>query len=327
MKCIVTGAAGFIGSHLCDLLLSNGHEVIGIDDFSTGRESNLKLAEDSGRFKLLRKSITDIRPEHLAGEKIDWIFHLAGRADLVPSIQKPEEYFQVNVEGTFRILELAKAVEAKRFIYTASSTCYGIAEVVPTPESFPCVPRHPYGLTKYLGEQLVMHWALVYKIPALSLRLFNVYGPRSRTTGAYGAVFGVFLKQKLAGKPFTVVGDGKQTRDFTFATDVAHAFLAAAQSNLSGEALNVGSGGTYSINRLVELLGGEITYVPKRPGEPDCTFADTTQISSKLDWKPKVSFESGVQQMLNVIDDWRDAPLWDSNSIAEATKDWFKYLG
>ncbi len=327
MKCLVTGAAGFIGSHLCDLLLSEGHEVIGIDDFSTGRDSNLKLASANSRFRLVRKSITEVTAADLGETEMDWVFHLAGRADLVPSIQKPEEYFQVNVDGTFRMLELARALNVKRFLYTASSTCYGIADVVPTPETFPCIPRHPYGLTKYLGEQLVMHWSLVYKLPAVSLRLFNVYGPRSRTTGAYGAVFGVFLKQKLAGKPFTVVGDGKQTRDFTFVTDIASAFLAAAQSNVAGEVMNVGSGGTYSINRLVELLGGEVIHLPKRPGEPDATFADTTRIRELIGWKPAVDFETGVQRMLDVIDDWRDAPLWDQQSIAEATKDWFKYLG
>jgi len=327
MKCLVTGAAGFIGSHLCDLLLSAGHDVLGIDDLSTGRESNLVLARKSPQFSFLKKSVVEIRPGDQPEGSGEWNFHLAGRAALVPAIQKPEEYYLVNVEGTFRTLELARALGCKRFIYTASSTCYGIADVVPTPETFPCVPRHPYGLTKYLGEQMAMHWSLVYKIPAVSLRLFNVYGPRSRTTGAYGAVFGVFLKQKLAGKPFTVVGDGKQTRDFTFVTDVAGAFLAAAESSVAGEVMNVGSGGTYSINRLVGLLGGEIVYVPKRPGEPDSTFADTAKISQLVRWKPTVGFEEGVAKMLAVMDDWKDAPLWDQSSIAEATKDWFKYLG
>jgi len=326
MKCIVTGAAGFIGSHLCDLLLADGHEVVGIDDFSTGREANLREARKSSKFKLLEKSVIDLEPSDLTDGVGSWFFHLAGRADLVPSIQKPEEYYSVNVEGTFRALEAARQSGCTRFIYAASSTCYGIADQVPTPEAFPCVPRHPYGLTKYLGEQLAMHWALVYKIPTVSLRLFNVYGPRSRTTGAYGAVFGVFLKQKLAGKPFTVVGDGTQTRDFTFVTDVAAAFLAAAKSDVAGEVMNVGSGGTYSINRLVQLLGGEVIYVPKRPGEPDVTFADTAKISRLLHWKPQVPFDDGVKKMLCVIEDWREAPLWDSDSIAEATKDWFKYL-
>ncbi len=326
MNCIVTGAAGFIGSHLCDLLLDQGHRVVAIDDFSTGREANLKQAFASTRFTLVKKSILEVDLEDLPSREINWVFHLAGRADLVPSIQNPEDYFKVNVEGTFRVLELARLVGAQQFLYAASSTCYGIADVVPTPESHPCSPRHPYGLTKYLGEQLVMHWSQVYKLKAISLRMFNVYGPRSRTTGAYGAVFGVFLKQKLVQKPFTVVGDGRQTRDFTYVTDVAHAFVKAAESGLGGEIMNIGSGGTYSINRLVELLGGEIIYVPKRPGEPDCTFADTAKIRQQTGWVPTVTLEQGVQRMLEVIDDWRDAPLWDQRSIADATKDWFKYL-
>ncbi len=325
MKCIVTGAAGFIGSHLTDLLLSKGHEVLAVDDLSTGREANLKLAAGEKNFKFLRGDISkdstvDALPD------ADWVFHIAGRADLVPSIENPVDYYNVNTAGTLKMLEYARARKIKRFVYTASSTCYGIAETTPTPETCPCIPKHPYGLTKYLGEQLAMHWASVYKLPVISLRLFNVYGPRSRTTGAYGAVFGVFLKQKLAGKPFTVVGDGKQTRDFTFVTDVAAAFLAAAESDVSGEIFNVGSGGTYSVNRLCELLGGDKLHLPKRPGEPDCTFADTSKILSSLDWRPKVSLEEGVSRMLAVIDDWREAPLWDKDSIAEATKDWFKYL-
>ena len=327
MKCIVTGAAGFIGSHLCDLLLSEGHEVIGVDDFSTGRASNLELAQANRRFRLVHKSVTKVVASDVGESSVDWVFHLAGRADLVPSIQKPDEYFTVNVEGTFRILELARALGVSRFLYTASSTCYGIADVVPTPETFPCMPRHPYGLTKYLGEQLAMHWYLVYKLPVVSLRLFNVYGPRSRTTGAYGAVFGVFLKQKLADKAFTVVGDGQQTRDFTFVTDVAEAFLATAKSAVAGEVMNVGSGCTYSINRLVGLLGGEVVHVPKRPGEPDSTFAEISRIRQRVGWKPRVDFVTGVGRMLDVIEDWRDAPLWDPQSIADATKDWFKYIG
>ena len=186
---------------------------------------------------------------------------------------------------------------------------------------------YPYALTKYLGEQYVMHWNQVYQLPCVSLRLFNVYGPRARTSGTYGAVFGVFLAQKLAGKPFTVVGDGSQTRDFTFVSDVADAFALAAESNESGKIMNVGSGDTYSINRLIELLGGEQVHVPKRPGEPDCTFADTTQIRQSLGWEPKVSFEDGVKIMLDNIRMWEEATVWDSNSIARATEDWFKHLG
>lgn len=157
--------------------------------------------------------------------------------------------------------------------------------------------------------------------------MFNVYGTRSRTSGTYGAVFGVFLAQKLAGKPFTVVGSGEQTRDFTYVTDVADAFYTAAMSDLVNETFNVGSGGTYSVNRLCELLGGEIVHIPKRPGEPDCTFANTEKIEKALGWHAKVSLEEGVKKILENIDYWREAPVWTKDSIDDATKDWFKYLG
>ncbi|MEI7721655.1 MAG: NAD-dependent epimerase/dehydratase family protein, partial [Verrucomicrobiota bacterium] len=293
MRCVVTGAAGFIGSHLTDALLAKGHSVLGVDDLSTGRLKNLDDARKKKDFSFLEKSVVGLKSTDLP-KQLDWFFHLAGRADLVPSIVNPREYFRVNVDGTFDALECARALGVKRFIYTASSTCYGVPKIYPTPETAPCSVRHPYGLTKMMGEELTMHWAQVYKMPALSLRLFNVYGPRSRTTGAYGAVFGVFLKQKLAGKPFTVVGDGKQTRDFTFVSDVADAFVAAAASKVSGEILNVGSGHTYSVSRLVELLGGPVVYVPKRPGEPDSTFADITRIRREVGWNPKISLEEGV---------------------------------
>ena len=327
MRCIVTGASGFIGSHLVDALLADGHEVLGVDDLSTGRLKNLDAARKSGAFRFLEKNIRDISKGDLPLADCDWFFHLAGRADLVPSIVNPEDYFQVNVEATFRALQLSRELGVTRFLYAASSTCYGIPDTYPTPESAPCKPEHPYALTKLMGEEMVMHWQKVYQLPTLSLRLFNVYGPRSRTTGAYGAVFGVFLKQKLAGVPFTVVGDGTQTRDFTFVSDVASAFLAAAKSDAQGEIFNVGSGHSYAVNRLVELLGGQKAFIPRRPGEPDCTFADTQKITSRIGWTPSIPLEEGVARMMAVIDDWRDAPLWNQSTIAEATADWFKHLG
>ena len=174
---------------------------------------------------------------------------------------------------------------------------------------------------------MVLHWGQVFKLPCISLRLFNVYGPRSRTSGTYGAVFGVFLAQKLAGKPFTVVGDGEQTRDFTFVGDVAEAFIRAAESSLFGEVFNIGSGGTYSVNRLVGLLGGEVVHIPRRPGEPDCTLADTQRVQERLGWKPKVAFEGGVRIMLDNINYWGRAPVWEPGSIAEATRELFDCLG
>ncbi len=327
MRALVTGGAGFIGSHLSDRLLALGHEVVIVDDLSSGRLKNLETFENHPALSFYRADIRIQGQLKPCFSGVDWVFHLAGLADIVPSIEQPEVYFSANVQGTFNVLECARAAQSKRFIYAASSSSYGIPDVYPTPETAPINPQYPYALTKYMGEQLVLHWAQTYKVPALSLRLFNVYGPRSRTTGAYGAVFGVFLAQKIHGKPFTVVGDGCQTRDFTYVTDVAEAFICAAKSDLSGEAMNVGSGDHYSVNRLVELLGGEVVHIPKRPGEPDCTFADVSRIQRRLDWKAEVSFEEGVGNMLKHLDDWRDAPLWDSSSIKRATEAWFRYLG
>jgi UDP-glucose 4-epimerase len=326
-KCIVTGGAGFIGSHLAEALVNKGYEVLIIDDLSTGRMANLKDFIKSPNLTIEKIDITDFSTISKAIEGATFVFHLAALADIVPSIQEPLKYHNANVNGTVTVLEAARRAGVKRFVYAASYSCYGLPAIFPTPETAPIRPMYPYALTKNLGEQYVMHWNQTYDLPCISLRLSNVYGPRSRTSGAYGAVFGVFLAQKLAGKPFTVVGDGNQTRDFTFVTDVVDAFIRAAESDKRGEILNVGSGGTYSVNQLVDLLGGDVVHIPKRPGEPDCTFADITKIRQTLGWSPKVSFEQGVAEILKHINLWCDAPVWEEKTIATATKDWFSYLG
>lgn len=326
MKVLVTGGAGFIGSHLSRELWRQGHQVSVIDNLSGGRKETIADLLGQPNFEFHQADIRDAGAIAPLFVDVDWVFHLAGLADIVPSIEQPRAYYETNVSGTFNVLEAARSANVKRFVYAASSSCYGLAEQFPTPETAAIRPQYPYALTKYLGEEMVMHWAQLYNLPAVSLRLFNVYGPHARTTGAYGAVFGVFLAQKINNKPFTVVGDGSQTRDFTYVTDVANAFITAAKSDICGEIMNVGSGGTYSVNHLVGLLGGAIEYIPKRPGEPDCTFADTSKIKAKLGWQPQVSFEQGVANMLAHIDYWEKAPLWTSASIADATSDWFKYL-
>jgi len=326
-RAIVTGGAGFIGSHLTERLLREGHQVLVVDNCSTGREGNLAHLFTSDRLQLVHCDVTNFQALKPLFKGVDWVFHLAALADIVPSIQNPDNYHRSNVDGTVAVLEAARHARVKRFIYAASSSCYGIPRQFPTSETAPIQPMYPYALTKWIGEEYVKHWNKVYHLPCLSLRLFNVYGPRSRTSGAYGAVFGVFLAQKLAGKPFTVVGDGTQTRDFTYVSDVAEAFLCAAESDIEGDSFNVGSGQTYSVNRLVELLGGEVVYLPKRPGEPDCTFADIAKIKERLGWRPKTSLEEGVAIMLDNIDYWREAPVWEPASIADATREWFQYLG
>jgi UDP-glucose 4-epimerase len=326
-QCVVTGGAGFIGSHLVERLLADGHSVTVLDNLSTGRMENLAPVARHPRLTVHRVDVSDGSAIAPFFSSVDWVFHLAALADIVPSMQRPLDYHRANVDGTAGVVEASRLAGVRRFVYAASSSCYGVPDRTPTPETAELRPQYPYALTKLLGEQIVLHWAQVYGLPSLSLRLFNVFGPRARTSGTYGAVFGVFLAQKVAGRPFTVVGDGTQTRDFTFVTDVAAAFVAAAASPVSGEIFNVGSSGTYSVNRLVELLGGDVVHIPKRPGEPDCTFADITKIRRELGWEPRVPFEAGVRTMLERIDDWREAPVWDPESIWRATHEWFAYLG
>ncbi|MEY4401477.1 MAG: hypothetical protein RL072_1342 [Actinomycetota bacterium] len=325
MKAVVSGGAGFIGSHVVDALLERHERVTVIDNFSTGRTTNLDHVRH--RVDLVEADIATPGTWQKIVAESDCVFHLAALADIVPSIQNPGGYYNANVNGTYNVVDAARSGKLKRLVYAASSSCYGIPDHYPTSEDAPIRPQYPYALTKRLGEEIALHFGQVYKLPVVSLRLFNVYGPRSRTSGTYGAVFGVFLAQKLAGKPFTVVGDGNQTRDFTYVTDVANAFITAAESSASGEILNVGSGQTVSVNRLCELLGGEKTHIPKRPGEPDCTFADVRRIKEVLGWSARVNIEAGVMEVLKNINYWREAPVWTPSSIATATEDWFKYLG
>lgn len=327
-KAVVTGGCGFIGSHLVDKLLAEGFSVVVIDNMTTGRRSNLDHCKDNSNLEIFEGDISDPRFELTKiFEGSEYIYHLAALADIVPSINYPDTYYRSNVEGTFRVAEAAKKTKGlKKLVYSASSSCYGIPDNYPTAETAEIRPEYPYALTKRMGEELLLHWGTVYKVPVVSLRFFNVYGPRSRTSGTYGAVFGVFLAQKLASRPYTVVGDGEQTRDFTYVTDVVNAVYEASISPVINEILNVGSGNHYSINKLVGLLGGEKTQIPKRPGEPDCTFADISKIQKLVGWSPKVSLEEGVAKLIENIDYWRDAPVWTPESIAEETKVWFEAL-
>lgn len=322
---VVTGGAGFIGSHTVDLLLERGYKVRVIDNLIGGREENLKSHKNNPDLTCEWLDIRKLQPGTRVFTDVDYVIHFAGIGDIVPSIENPDEYISVNVQGTVRVLECARFVGVKKLVYAASSSCYGLA-AVPTNEQHPISPEYPYALSKYMGEQACFHWHRVYRLPVNSIRIFNAYGTRVKTNGAYGAVFGVFFKQKLSNKPFTVIGDGSQKRDFLYVTDVASAFLAAATAEKVGEIYNLGAGNPQSINYLVELLGGEVIYIPKRPGEPDCTFADITKITNQLHWKPMMSFEQGVKLMVSEINCWRDAPLWEPASIEKATRSWFKYL-
>lgn len=322
---VVTGGAGFIGSHTVDLLLKKKYKVRVIDNFSSGHKNNLTQHNKNKDLDLIKINILEKNKLNKIFKDVDHVFHFAGVGDIVPSIENPSYYIANNVLGTLNVLEACKNSKIKKLVYAASSSCYGIAKV-PTKENHLINTLYPYAISKYQGEQLALHWSKVYNIPTNSIRIFNAYGPRVRTTGAYGAVFGVFFKQKLSNKNFTVVGNGKQKRDFIYVTDLANAFYKVANIRQTSQIYNVGAGKPVSINKLVNLIGGNVTYIPKRPGEPDITWANISKIMKDAKWKPKISFDIGVKRMLKNINDWKDAPLWDVDSINDATKTWFKFM-
>jgi UDP-glucose 4-epimerase len=323
---IVTGGCGFIGSHLSELLVKKGFKVFVIDNLFSGKKLNLAKSKN---IILIQESILNKKKilTKLKNKKIYGIFHLAAMADIVPSIIDPIKYMETNVMGTTKILEIAREKKIKKFIYIASSSCYGIPKKYPTKENSEIKCEYPYALSKNLGEQVVMHWKKIYKMNCNSIRLFNVYGPRSRTSGAYGAVFGVFLAQILKNFPLTVVGDGKQSRDFTYVTDVVEGMYKVFLKGKSGEIFNLGTGKATSINKIIELLKYKKRIrLPVRPGEPDKTLGSIKKIEKEIKWKAKVSISKGVEEMKKNIEYWKDAPLWTKNKIKTATKDWFKYL-
>lgn len=325
-KIIVTGGAGFIGSNFIEFLNEKGIEdIILIDNLSTGNLDNLKglkiskfVREDLSKDGNWQKEILDA----------DYVVHFASLADIVPSIENPDLYFQSNVEATLKLCSsLRKCTKLKKYIYSASSSCYGVGEIFPTPEDSIIDTQYPYALTKYLGEEISLHWSKVYKIPTISLRYFNVYGPKSRTNGTYGAMFGTFLAQKLSSKPLTIVGDGTQKRDFIYVSDVCSAVYQSMISDVNSVALNVGTGTSTSVLDVAKMISNSLTHIEKRPGEPSETLADITQIKKLTGWSPVISINVGVNMLLKSISYWEKAPVWTAETIKDATKDWFKYLG
>ena len=321
MISVVTGGAGFIGSHLVEFLISKGHYVKIIDDISTGQLSNLKEFSKK-KFKLYKMDLSKKNKMlDIITKDASYIFHLAGKADIVPSIENPELYFHSNVNGTLHLLESAKKMKVKKFIYAASASCYGLPKKFPTNERSLISTMYPYALTKKFGEDLVLN------VPSISFRFFNVYGPRSRTTGAYGAVFGTFLAQKIANKPLTVVGSGEQTRDFIYVKDLVEAIYLGSKSKLRNISLNLGSGKETTVNHIAKLIGGKTIKIPKRPGEPNRSLADISKAKKLLKWRPKHNIDKGVALMLKNLSYWKFAPVWTPKKIKEATKIWFEALG
>ena len=325
IKYIVTGGAGFIGSHLVEYLVKRKKKVVVLDNLSTGRIENIK--KNLNQIKFIKCDISKEGAWIKEFKGKCYIFHLAAIADIVPSIKDPSKYFNSNVKGTLNILEASKNCKVNKLVYTASSSCYGIPKNYPTKETEQNKPIYPYALTKKMAEDLIIHWGNLFNIPFISLRLFNVYGTRSRTSGTYGAMFGVFLAQKLSNNPFTIVGTGKQTRDFTYVTDVVRALIIASKSKIKNQIFNVGSGKTVSILKIARLLGGNKVFIKKRPGEPDCTYANISKIKRDLNWKPRINIETGIRILIKNISYWNNAPIWTPKKIINETNLWFKYLG
>jgi len=322
---VVTGGAGFIGSHMVDLLLSKKYRVHVIDNLTGGHKKNLSHHKNNPNLKFEKIDIRKLKPKNKLFKNAEYVFHFAGIGDIVPSIENPSNYIMTNVQGTINVLESARHAKVKKFVYAASASCYGITKKR-VRENCRISLEHPYALSKYLGERSVFHWHQVYGLPVNSIRIFNAYGTRVRTTGAYGAVIGVFFKQKIKNKPLTIIGNGKQSRDFVYVSDVVKAFFAAAKTSHVGEIYNVGTGHSQTINYLSNLIGGKKVFIPDRPGEPKNSCADISKIKRELRWKPTISFKDGITNMMKEIQKWKDAPLWTPKKIKKVTKTWYTYI-
>jgi len=296
-RSVVTGGAGFIGSNLVDHLVRVGHKVTVLDNFVSGKKSNLTHHKKKD-VKIIRVDISKSKNLDKYFKKVDYVFHLAGLAEIIPSIKNPKKYFNTNVLGTLKVVEAAKRAGVKKLIYAASSSCYGSPKNLPTSEKEKIDIKHPYGLTKFLGEQLVLKYATNFNMPNISFRFFNVYGPRLNMSGQYSAVFGNFLKQKKNNKPLTIVGDGKQTRDFIHVDDLTNAFIKVAKSRLVNKIYNLGSGKEISINKIANLFGGKKTFIPKRPREPKRSLANISKIKKDINWKPTITIQEGIKRLL-----------------------------
>jgi len=293
-KCLVTGGAGFIGSNLTKALISQGDEVIIIDNLSTGKKENLHE-----QAKFIEADITDLEQIKPHFEGVDYVFHLAAFPRVPYSIENPIETHNININGTLNVLMAAKEAKAKRVVYSASSSAYGDTEILPTDEKLLPQPMSPYGLHKYVGEHYARLFSMFYGIETVCLRYFNVYGPNMAFEGAYCLVIAVFLKQKREGKPLTITGDGTQTRDFTHVDDVVRANILASKSEKvgKGEVMNIGAGDNHTVNEVAEKIGGKIINIDPRI-EPHDTKADISKAKELLGWQPQVGFDEGMKRTI-----------------------------
>ena len=295
MKYAVTGGAGFIGSHLADTLIENGHSVRIIDNFLLGKKENV-----NPQAECFEVDICDLEALKEAVNGVDGIFHLAADPRLPISIEQPEQTHNVNVNGTLNVLIAAKDCAVKKVVFTSTCALYGDNQPLPLAEDATISPKSPYGLHKFIGEQYARLFHELYGLETVCLRYFNVYGTRKTADGGYPMVIPIFLKQKSEGKPMTIVGDGKSTRDYVHVSDVVQANIMAMESDVKdGRAYNVGSGIQVSVNDIAEKIGGETVNLPERKGELRFLESDYSKINKELGWKPTVSFDEGLQELLS----------------------------
>lgn len=295
-RAVVVGGAGFIGSNLVDALIGRGYDVVVIDNLVGGKRENIH--KKALFYQADIRNLEEIKPLFHGAT---YVFHLAALPRVQFSIEHPVEANDVNVAGTLNVLVAAHEAKVKRLVYSASSSAYGDQPVLPLVETMPAMPKSPYGLQKYIGELYARLWHQIYGIETVSLRYFNVYGPRLNPDGAYALVVGKFLQQRKNGEAITITGDGTQTRDFTHVYDVVSANILAAESKKvgKGEVINIGAGKNQSINEVAALLGGPVVYVPARL-EPHDTLADHSLAKKLLGWKPSVPFKKGIGELKKI---------------------------
>jgi UDP-glucose 4-epimerase len=292
-KCLVTGGAGFIGSHLVDKLVEEGYETVVIDDLSTGKKENLNPKTNFHQI-----DICDFEQIKTIFHGVDYVFHLAAIPSVPLSVQDPVGTSRTNILGTINVFKAALDANVKRVVFASSSAIYGDQKELPLRENMIPNPLSPYGLQKLVGEQTAKMFVDLYKIPIVCLRYFNVYGPRIDFNSDYSLVLGKFLRLKMQGKPLTIFGDGEQTRAFCYVADVVGANIKAIESTKikGGEVINIGSEKSYSVNYLSQLIGGQVQYLPQRVGDPLNTQADLSLSKELLDWQPETDFSAGVQK-------------------------------
>ena len=294
MKILVTGGAGFIGSHLVDKLIEDEHQVVVIDNLSTGKEEFINPKAEFHKLDI--RNLEEIKPLF---KGIDVVFHLAAQPRIQPSIINPVESHSNNVVGTLNVLVASRDAKIKKFVYSASSSAYGDQKELPLKEDMLPGPKSPYSVFKLRGEQYCKLFNELYDLPTISLRYFNVFGPRQSYEGAYATVIGIFLRQAKANQSLTIIGKGTQTRDFTSVRDVVSANILAMKSDKvgKGEVINIGTGKNYSINKIASLISDKVVYIPPRSAEVQDTLADNSLAKKLLSWQPKVDIEEGIKEL------------------------------